>query len=442
MSVEVTNKQNGSWAPKFFTIWGGQALSLLGSELVQFALIWWLTKTSGSGTVLAVASLFGLMPRVVLGPFVGTLVDRWNRRVTMIVADSVTALSIVVLAVLFATGNAQIWHIYILMFIRSVAGAFHGSAMMASTSLMVPKEHLARIQGLNQMLWGGMSVFSAPLGALLLEFLPLQGILAIDVITAMVAIGPLFFIAVPQPERVTMVTSAEGKASFWQDFASGFKYVWGWPGLLLICLMAMQINFLLNPAFSLLPLVVTKHFNGEAIQLATLESLAGIGTIIGGLVLSAWGGFKRRIHTAMLGLIGLGLGCLMMGVLPPSAFSWAVVAMFIVGFVNPITNGPLLAAVQTAVAPDMQGRVFSLISSLAAATSPIGLLIAGPVSDWVGPQAWFIIGGIVTLLTAAAAFFVPAVMRFEDGRVEDQMAGEGVTSLASAPKSTPQLEIP
>ena len=419
MSIQSATPHTKPWAPKFFTIWGGQALSLLGSQLVQFALIWWLTKTSGSGTVLAIASLFGLVPHVILGPFAGTLVDRWNRRIVMIVADSITALAIVVLAVLFATGQVQIWHLYLLMFIRSVAGAFHSNAMMASTSLMVPKQHLARIQGLNQMLWGGMSVFSAPLGALLLELMPLQGILAIDVVTALMAIVPLFFIAVPQPERLTTLASNAGKSSFWQDFVSGLKYVWGWPGLLLICLMAMQINFLLNPAFSLLPLVVTKHFNGEAIQLATLESLSGIGVIAGGLVLSAWGGFKRRILTAMTGVIGLGLGCLIMGLLPPSAFTWAVVAMFIVGFVNPITNGPLLAAVQAVVAPDMQGRVFSLISSLAAATSPIGLLIAGPVSDWLGPQAWFIIGGIVTLLTGITAFFIPAVMRFEDGRGDD-----------------------
>ena len=431
MAVQSTMQQTKPWAPKFFTIWGGQALSLLGSQLVQFALIWWLTKTSGSGTVLAVASLFGLVPHVVLGPFAGTLVDRWNRRVVMMVADSVTALAIVILAVLFATDLVQIWHLYMLMFIRSVAGAFHSNAMMASTSLMVPKEHLARIQGLNQMLWGGMSVFSAPLGALLLELMPLQGVLAVDVGTALFAIVPLFFIAVPQPERLARSTSAEGKTGFWEDFRSGLRYVWGWPGLLLICLMAMQINFLLNPAFSLLPLVVTKHFNGQAIQLATLESLAGIGTIAGGLVLSAWGGFKRRILTAMTGVIGLGLGCLMMGLLPPSAFTWAVVAMFIVGFVNPITNGPLLAAVQAAVRPDMQGRVFSLISSLAAATSPIGLMIAGPASDWLGPQAWFIIGGIVTLLTGIAAFFVPAVMHFEDGR-EEHLALEAPAEAAVA----------
>jgi DHA3 family macrolide efflux protein-like MFS transporter len=251
--------------------------------LVQFALIWWLTKTSGSATVLAVASLVGLVPHVVLGPLAGTLVDRWNRRLTMILADSLTALAVLALAALFALGAVQVWHLYVLMFIRSVAGAFHSNAMMASTSLMVPRQHLSRVQGLNQMLWGGMSVFSAPLGALLLEVLPLQGILAIDVITALMAIVPLFFIAVPQPEKAAEGAAGEAKTGFWQDFVSGLRYVWGWPGLFLICLMAMQVNFLLNPAFSLLPIVVTRHFNGQAIQLATLESLSGIGVIAGGL---------------------------------------------------------------------------------------------------------------------------------------------------------------
>jgi len=428
MASELANPLPKRWIPRFFTIWTGQAFSLLGSQLVQFALIWWLTKRSGSGTVLAIASLVGLVPHVVLGPLVGTLVDRWNRRVTMIVADSITALAIVVLAALFAFGQVQIWHIYVLMFIRSVAGAFHSNSMMASTSLMVPKEHLARIQGLNQMLWGGMSVFSAPLGALLLEVLPLQGILAIDVGTALLAIVPLFFISVPQPAKAASTERGQGKTGFWQDFVSGLRYVWGWPGLLLICLMAMQINFLLNPAFALLPLVVTKHFNGQAIQLATLESLSGIGVIAGGLLLSAWGGFKRRILTAMAGVIGMGIGCLIMGILPPSAFTLAVAAMFFIGFFNPITNGPLLAAVQAAVAPEMQGRVFSLISSLAAATSPIGLLIAGPVSDKFGVQAWFIVGGIVTVLMGISAFFIPAVMRFEDGRGENPPVEAPATS--------------
>ena len=408
--------QNTRWAPRFFTIWTGQAFSLLGSQLVQFAIIWWLTQKTGSATVLATASLVGLIPQVVLGPLSGALVDRWSRRLTMMVADSMIALATVVLAILFALGHVQIWQVYALLFIRSVCGGFHWPAMQASTSLMVPKEHLSRIQGLNQMLQGGMSIASAPLGALLLAVLPMEGILAIDVFTAMLAVIPLFFFKVPQPERLDLQAVGRNNPSVWQDLKAGFRYVWSWPGLMLIGIMATVINFLLTPAFSLLPILVTKHFNGQAIQLATLESFSGIGFIVGGLTLSAWGGFKRRVLTSLLGLLAMGAGCLVMGLLPPSAFAFAVGTMLFLGIINPIVNGPLFAAVQAVVAPEMQGRVFTLISTMAAGMSPIGLIIAGPISDKLGVQTWFLIGGVVTILMGVISLFVPAIMHFEDGR--------------------------
>jgi len=416
MNGYSAQEKNKPWAPRFFTIWTGQAFSLFGSQLVSFAVIWWLTQTTGSATVLATASLVGLLPQVILGPFTGTLVDRWNRRITMIVADGLITLATITLAVLFALGIVQIWQVYALLFIRSVCGGFHWPAMQASTSLMVPKEHLSRIQGLNQMLQGGMSIAAAPLGALLLAVVPMQGILMIDVVTAMLAITPLLFFSVPQPERPDMQADSPELPTFWQDLRAGFSYVWGWPGLMLIGVMAAVINFLLTPAFSLLPILVTKHFNGQAIQLATLEAFSGIGFIVGGLILSTWGGFKRRILTCLLGLVAMGVGCLVMGLLPPTAFGLAIATMFFLGVVNPIVNGPLLAAVQAVVAPEMQGRVFSLIGTVAAAMSPIGLIIAGPIADKLGVQTWFVIGGIVTLMMGITGVFIPAIMRFEDGR--------------------------
>ncbi len=420
MDLNAAVEKPKPWAPRFFTIWTGQAFSLLGSQLVSFAVIWWLTQTTGSATILATASLVGLVPQVVLGPFTGTLVDRWSRRLTMIVADSLIALATIGLAILFAIGHVQIWQVFVLLFIRSVCGGFHWPAMQASTSLMVPKEHLTRIQGLNQMLQGGMSIASAPLGALLLALLPMQGILAIDVFTAMLAVIPLLFFNVPQPERRDLQPEAQGKSTFWQDFKAGFKYVWSWPGLMLIGVMATLINFLLTPAFSLLPILVTKHFNGKAIQLATLESFMGIGFIIGGLILSTWGGFKRRILTSLMGLLAMGIGCLVMGLLPSTAYVLAVGTMLFIGIFNPITNGPLFAAVQAAVAPEMQGRVFTLIGTMAAAMSPIGLMIAGPIADKLGVQTWFIIGGVVTIGMGIIGIFVPAIMHFEDGRSTDK----------------------
>ena len=161
----------------FFTIWIGQVFSLLGSQLVQFALIWWLTQQTGSATVLALASIVGLVPQVVLGPFVGPLIDRWSRKWTMILADAAVALSTVVLVYLFWAGTVEVWHIYVILFIRALGGAFHWPAMTASVSLMVPQEHLTRVQGLNQILNGGLRIASAPLGALLISLFPMENVL-------------------------------------------------------------------------------------------------------------------------------------------------------------------------------------------------------------------------------------------------------------------------
>ena len=256
----AVNRPPQKWASTFFPIWIGQAFSLLGSQLVQFALIWWLTSTTGSATVLATASLVGLLPQVFLMPIAGTFVDRWNRRVTMIVADGLVALATLILVALFWMGNVQVWQVYLIMFVRAAAGSFHWPAMQASTSLMVPEKHLARIQGLNQMLNGGLNIIAAPLGAVLIAALPMQEVLLIDIGTALLAILPLFIVVVPQPSRSSVIAASGEKPSAWQDFRSGLRYVMGWPGLMIIGIMATLINLLLTPAYALLPILVTQHF--------------------------------------------------------------------------------------------------------------------------------------------------------------------------------------
>jgi len=415
MVAEAETKNLANWARPFFTIWSGQAVSLLGSQLVQFALIWWLTKKTGSATVLAMATLVGMLPQVVLGPMVGTLVDRWSRRKTMMLADSLIAIATIVLAVLFWYGDVQVWHIYLLMFVRSLAGGFHFAAMQASTSLMVPQQHLTRIQGLNQSLNGGMNIIAAPLGALLLEILPLQGILMIDVGTALVAISPLFFISIPQPTRSQAVNADGDQPTVWQDFREGLRYVWSWPGLVMLGLLATVVNLVLNPAFSLVPILVTKHFGGEAFHLAWMDSSAGIGIIAGGLILSAWGGFRPRILTSLFGLLGVGGATLALGLIPESGFWLAVGVTLVLGIFLPITNGPIFAVIQSVVSPDMQGRVFSFLGSAVTAMSPLGLIVAGPIADTFGVQTWFVVGGLVTVLMGVVSIFIPAILQIENG---------------------------
>jgi DHA3 family macrolide efflux protein-like MFS transporter len=382
--------------------------------------------------VLATATLVAMLPQVVLGPFAGALVDRWNRRTIMMVADGGIALSTVLLAYLFASGQVQIWHIYLIMMVRSLGQAFHYPAMQASTSLMVPEKQLTRISGANQTLMGAINIIAPPTGALLLEVVPLQGVLFIDVATALLAITPLLFISIPQPVRgeETQAAGSGKPTGLMQDVREGLRYVASWPGLLAILIMATVINFLLTPTGALMPLLVTKHFGLGALEFGLMDSAWGFGVIIGGLVLGAWGGFKRKVATSMMGIIGIGLGVTIVGLSPANMYWLAIGGMAFSGIMNPITNGPLFALVQSTVRPDMQGRVMSLIMSAATAMTPLSLMVAGPLSDAIGIRTWFWFGGLICLLMGIGAFFVPAIMNVESNRNGETDQSDQVASLA------------
>ena len=422
------------WQIPFFGIWTGQAVSLVGSRIAQFALVWWLTQLTGSATVLATASLVALVPEILLGPLAGAYVDRWSRRLVLIVADGVVALAALGLVFLFWRGAIQVWHVYVVMLIRAVGGSFHWTAMQASTSLMVPKKQLARVAGLNQMMNGTLSIIGPVLGALLLSWLPLYGVMLVDVGTAGLAILPLLFVAVPQPHREEMAADAGAKPSVWEDVRGGLRYIQGWPGLMALIGTAVTVKIALTPAFALIPLLVSKHFGGDAAQLSLMESVAGVGLVAGGVLLSVWGGFKRKIYTTMMGIAILGAGFVVLGVTPGDWFWLGLGSMFVIGLMIPLVDGPIMAILQGTVAPDMQGRVFTIVGSLLSMTSPLGLAVAGPVSDWLGLQVWFLAAGVLCLAAALSGFFVPALANIEQNHGE--AAGEGMRApmpLAEAP---------
>ena len=413
---------NQNWALRFIPLWVGQALSLLGSQLVQFAIIWYLTQETNSATTLAIASMMGLLPQVLLSPFIGTWVDRGNRRLILIAADAMVAIATLVLAILFAAGLIQVWQIYIVLFIRAVASGFHQSAFGASVVLLVPKEHLTRVQGFNQALYGGLNILSAPLGAFLLAVLPMQSILGIDVGTALFAISILLFIQIPQPERVMQTPS-----TFWQDFHAGFRYIMAWRGLVILLCLVMVINFFFSATEPLTPLLITNHFRGDAQQLGWWLSSFAAGNILGGLILGAWGGFKRKIVTAQLGLILTGLSTMVLGVVPSDLFWVGIAANVATGLLLPIINGSFGATLQAAIVPEMQGRVFAFILSAAMLVSPLALLIAGPFADVFGIQTWFLIAGISCTLMGILGFLSSDVMTMEN------RSKEGVQSVVTEP---------
>jgi DHA3 family macrolide efflux protein-like MFS transporter len=392
----------------FLVIFSGQAFSLFGTRLVQFALVWYLTSQTGSAQVLTTASIAAIIPQVVIAPFAGALVDRWNRRRVMMISDSLIAGAILILAILFAFDRVEVWHIYLAMLFRSAGGAFQWPAMQASTSMMVPKQHLSRVAGLNQSLQGLVAIVAPPTGALLLELLPIQYVLAVDVATAVLAVGPLVFISIPQPERGDV--SARGVLT---DMKVGFKWLWSRKPLVMIMGISLMINLVTNPAFTLLPLLITSYFKGGAIELAWVQSANGIGMILGGITLGVWGGFKSKSRTAFSAIFIGSLGLLGFSQTPADMFWLGIACVFVFGFMNAIGNSSFFSVLQVVVPHEIQGRVFTLIMASSIAVSPIGLVIAGPVAELLGIRFWFVIAGLTILIGSLMGFMIPGMRDLE-----------------------------
>ena len=397
------------WLKRFVTIWSGQAASLIGSQLVQFALVWYLTIQTGSATILAIASVAAILPQILLSPIAGAYVDRWKRRHVMIAADALIAMSTFVLIVLFSLGVAQIWHIVVIMFVRSCFSAFHWPASQAATTMLVPEEHLTRVAGMNQSLQGIANILAPPMAAVLIAFLPIEQVLAFDILTALLAILPLLAIRFPEP-----VLKTGPRQKVMADLKEAFVYLRGWRGAITMMAMFMFINMLISPAFSLMPILVVNSFHGGAIDYASLEAVAGIGMISGGIALSIWGGTKKKIVTVMSSTILAGVGISMIAFVPQNGFFLVLGLVLFIGLMMPILNGSLMALLQACVPKGMQGRVFALIGSISLAAAPIGLAFGGPIADSIGIQPWFLIAGIPTALIGVTAFFIPSVMGIED----------------------------
>lgn len=399
----------------FLIIFIGQSLSLFGSQLVQFALVWWLTITSlGSASVLAFAMMMALIPQIILTPLLGPLIDRWNRRQVMIIADAMIALSVFALALLFAFKLVEIWHVFMLMLVRSIGGAFHWPAMQASIVMLVEKKKLTKVNGLTQSFQGLANVLAPPIAAVLVGLIPIQNILAIDIGTAVMAILPLLFIQIPQPK---IDFSKEKKNSTLANFKFSFGYLWRWKGGLFIMVGAMIANLLIVPAVSFIPILVTEHFGGGAFDYAILTAGLGIGAILGGIILGAWNYKTRRIIIGMASFVFMGLGVASIGVMPSWAFIPTIIIFFFSGLMMAIGNGSIFAILQNMTPPHLQGRIFALVLSGSAAMTPLGLALGGPLIDMLNVQFWFLIGGLVMAFVATLAFFSQSVMKIEEREI-------------------------
>jgi MFS family permease len=416
----------------FLLIWFGQIVSLTGSRLTSFALGVWVFQTTGSTTSLGLVYVATIVPNVLISIPAGALADRWERRLVMLVSDTGAALSTVAIVVLLFTGNLEIWHIYLLTALNSAFSAFQMPAYSAAITMLVPKQLLGRVSGLMQLGRAGPRVIGPVTAGLLLNVIGLEGIILIDFGTFLLALFTLLMVRIPMPEG-TQELRRPG-TSIWKQAGHALTYLVERPGLLGVLIYFVVFNLFIGVVQVLLtPLVLSM---GSVEALGSVLSIAGLGMLIGSLLMSAWGGPERRV----IGLLGSsalsGLALAAFGLQPSLALIAS--AGFVVFFMIPIFDGANQALTQSKVSPEIQGRVFALQQAASYSTLPIGYLAAGPLADRVfepllapgGPLAgsvgqvigvgpgrgiglMFVLVGLSVTLAAIVSFLHPRVRRVD-----------------------------
>ncbi len=436
----------------FLIIWFGQFISTVGSGLTGFALSVYIYQQTGSVTQLSLTMLAAVLPQTLVAPFAGVLVDRWDRRWVMLLSDAGAGLSTLVIWVLIATGRLEIWHIYVTNAISAVFGAFQRPAHMAATTQLVPREHYGRASGLTQLSQAVGRIISPILAGFLLVSIQIEGVILVDFATFIFATITLLLIRIPRP-KVTK-EGAASKGSMLKEAMFGWTYIKERPGLLGMLLLFAFINFSLSFSGPLIPPLILS-FSTEKV-LGAIISVGGAGMVVGSLLMSAWGGSKRKINSLMGSMFVFGLFISMTGAQANpvliGASSFAFFALL------PIASGSSQAIWQVKVAPDVQGRVFATRYMLASAATPLAFILSGLLTDnvfepfmaeggalagsvgqliGVGPGRGigliFIVMGILITLATLLGYLNPRIRR-----VEDELPDFVVDTPAPAEDASPE----
>jgi DHA3 family macrolide efflux protein-like MFS transporter len=364
----------------FTIVWIGQVVSLLGTGMTRFALTIWAWEITGQATALALVGFFSFGPTVLLSPVAGALVDRWNRKLVMMLSDLAAGLMTSAVLLLYATGQLQIWHLYVTGALTGAFQAFQFPAYSAAVTTMLPKEQYARASGMLSLAEGAAGIFVPLAAGVLMGPIGVTGIMIIDIVTFVVAIGTLLAVHIPQPE--TTEAGREGRGSLWKESLYGFRYILDRPSLLGLQLVFLGVNLTVSFGFTVLAPMILAWTGNDEIVLGSVQSAMGVGGLVGGLLLSVWGGPKRRVHGVLLGMaLSNLLGMVVLG-LGDGLAVWGIGAFF-ASFFIPIINGSNQAIWQAKVAPDVQGRVFATRRLIAQLSAPLATLAAGPLADYV-----------------------------------------------------------
>lgn len=397
-----------NWKRQFALIYAGQAFSILGSAAVQFAVIWWLTVQTESAITLTLASVVAFMPNMIIGPFAGVWIDRYNRRTVMITADALVALSSVALGVAFLlTPMPPVWFIYIILFLRGLGNTFHGPAMQAAIPMLVPADMLTKAGGWGNMIQSLSNMLGPVLGAALMTFVPIAPIMLLDILGAAIATSCLLLITIPDIPQ----SQASGKTRVLADMQQGISAMKANKPLMAIFSPMLLMTIIYMPLGALFPLLVRSHFGGDAWHNSVVEFIFAAGLLLSSLAIGVWGGMKKRFLMAALAIGLMGVAALVSGALPENGFWIFAICCFFLGTSGTFMNVPVMAYVQESTAPEMMGKVFSLLMTAMTLAMPLGLLVAGPVVEIIGVNRWFSWSGAALI---ADAMFCRLVTRRYD----------------------------
>lgn len=451
--MKKEDEKRPSGMRSFSIVWMGQVASLIGTAMTHFALTIWAFAQTGRATDLALIGFFFMLPLIVVSPFAGAIVDRNNRKLMMMVSDLASGVVTLLILALYSADLLQVWHLYITAAVSGVFQTFQWPAYSAAISTMLPKEQYARANGMMSLAESGSGILAPVMAGALLGRFGLTAVLILDIFTFIIAIGALLLVHIPNPRRTP--AGEEGSGSLLKEAAYGFRYIWLRPSLLGLQLVFLSANFMNALGFTLMaPMILSRSGNNELI-FGTVQSAGALGGLLGGLLMSAWGGPRRLVHGVLLGWTAVGLMQTLLGsaqIVP----LW-IGAMVILSFASPIINGSNQAIWQAKVAPDVQGRVFAIRRLIAWVSTPLAQLLAGPLADRVmepamreggslaplfgrlvgtGPGAGMglvmLLSGIFVLLVGMGGYLAPVVRQAETLLPDhDQDAAGGETAVAA-----------
>lgn len=415
----------------FYTIILTQTLSLIGSKISALAIGIWLYTTTGNATPLALVAFFQMVPQVLLSSFAGVISDRWNRRLIMALSDAGQAIGTVLLLLIFVSGNFEIWHLYLIVVLQSIAGVFQNPALTASVTLLIPDGQRDRANAIMQLAYPASGVIAPALAGFVFALVGIEGALVIDLLTFLVAVAVLLAVHIPQPRKTRK--GAENQRGMLADMLTGIRFLWGIKALFWTVMFVALLNLLVSGIGVLFTPYLLARTGSEA-TMGVLLSLMNAGMLVGGIGASVWGGTRPRIHGAMIGVILMSF--FIMGIGLAQSVPALGVALFLALSPNILVNSAFMSIMQTKVPPDLQGRVFATLGQIASMLVPFAYLLAGPLADQVfepavQTEAWaalapffgsetgagmglqIFIYGLLSLIPAVIMYAIPSIRRME-----------------------------